>query len=352
MMLTAGILFLLKIPLRIALIVGMILGQVGEFSFILVKAGAEQNLIADIEYQKFLATSILSMLATPFLIRSAPRLAFGIQTLLAPRRKEEARPATVGEQLRGHTVVVGYGLNGKNLAKVLRRVSIEYVIIELNPDTVRQGTRAGERILYGDSTRREVLHAAGVERARVLVLAISDPVATRHTVRLARELNEDLHIIVRTRYMVELPDLYALGANQVIPEEFETSIEIFARVLREHGIGRNIIQREVEEIRKEGYQMLRSPSVGLIEVRDVSDALGAASTETLFLPEDSPAVGKSLGQLNLRKRTGATVIAAVHNGLVEVNPGPDFLFAADDIVVLLGSPEQIEAASQHLQKGS
>ena len=133
-------------------------------------------------------------------------------------------------------------------------------------------------------------------------MAISDAIATRRTVALARELNFDINIIVRTRYMSELPDLYKLGADQVIPEEFETSIEIFSRVLREFGIARNIIQREMDGIRHEGYQMLRLPTAPHIEVSDIAEALGSASTETLFIDEDSPAIGRTLGALDLRKK--------------------------------------------------
>ena len=165
---------------------------------------------------------------------------------------------------------------------------------------------------------------------------------------MAREMNTDINIIVRTRYMSELPDLYELGADQVIPEEFETSIEIFSRVLREFGIARNIIQSEMDSIRHEGYQMLRMPFSPHIEVSDIAEALGSASTETLFIADHSPAIGKTLGALDLRKKTGVTVIAAIRKGNTEINPGPDYTFAAGDIVVLLGSPEQIEMAIEHI----
>src|SRR5262249_15417905 len=153
------------------------------------------------------------------------------------------------ENLMGHTIIIGYGLNGRNLSKVLRKVNIPYLVLDLNPEAVRTAGAKGERIYYGDCTRAEVLEHIRLKHARVLVFAISDPTAARRAVGIARELNPHIHIIVRTRYMSELPDLYKLGAEQVIPEEFETSIEIFSRVLREYGIARNVIQREMEEIR-------------------------------------------------------------------------------------------------------
>jgi len=348
------ILILMRIlgrSLRVSTMIGLGLAQIGEFSFILAKTGVEQGLLSGSDYQRFLAASILSMIATPFLIQVAPRIGYGVQSMLAPGSLlESSMMGLVAEEQRlmGHSIIVGYGLNGRNLSKVLRRVGIPYLILELNAGVVREASLRGEPIHYGDSTRREVLHRAGLEHARVLVLAISDPIATRRTVMLARQMNPHIHIIVRTRYMSELPDLYKLGANQVIPEEFETSIEIFSRVLREYGIGRNRIQREVEEIRREGYQMLRAPSLPLLEMRDIAEALGSASTETLFIDANSPAVGKTLREMELRKRTGATVITVVRDGHTEINPGPEFRFNAEDIIVLLGSPEQIERAVEQI----
>ncbi|MCA1616967.1 MAG: potassium transporter KefB, partial [Acidobacteria bacterium] len=173
-------------------------------------------------------------------------------------------------------------------------------------------------------------------------------VATRHVIWLARRMNPDIHAIVRTRYMSELQDLLRLGANDVIPEEFETGIEIFSRVLREYGIARDVIRRRVEEIRREGYEMLRTPSLPPVGARDVAEILSAASTETLFVEPDSPAVGKTIGDLKLRSTTGATVIAVVHDGRTEINPGPELELHAEDVMVLLGSPEQIEAATSQL----
>jgi CPA2 family monovalent cation:H+ antiporter-2 len=227
-------------------------------------------------------------------------------------------------------------------------VGVQYLVLELNAQVVREASAWGERIVYGDATRKEVLHHVGLERARILVVAVSDPVATRHAVWLARQMNPDIHAIVRTRYMSELQDLLRLGADDVIPEEFETSIEIFSRVLREYGIARDVIRRRVEEVRREGYEMLRTPSLPPVEARDIAEALGAASTETLFVEPDSPVVGKTISDLKLRSRTGATVIAVVHDGRTEINPGPERKLHAEDVLVLLGSPEQIEMATSQI----
>ncbi|MBX5477462.1 MAG: cation:proton antiporter [Pyrinomonas methylaliphatogenes] len=336
---------------RIAAMTALGLAQTGEFSFVLAQAGYPQGLLSEIDYQRFIAASIISMATSPFLINVAPRLGYALQSLIRSREPEdeEASPSEA-ELPRDHVIVVGYGLNGRNLARVLRRTGIPYIVVELNPETVREAAAQGERIIYGDATRREVLHRVGAERARVLVLAISDPTATRHAVQLARQLNPRLHIIVRTRYMIELPELLRLGANDVIPEEFETSIEIFSRVLREYGVARHEIQQHVNEIRREGYQMLRSPSLPVIEAGELAEALSSAATETILIEEGSPAVGKSLGELDLRRTTGATVIAAIRDGQTEINPGPEYAVNVGDVLVLLGNPWQIARAIEILDE--
>ncbi|MCI0486701.1 MAG: cation:proton antiporter [Blastocatellia bacterium] len=340
--------------LRVATMTALGLAQVGEFSFILAKVGTAQGLLSDSDYQMFLAASILSMIATPFLIKAAPRLGYALQSLLSP---DSLLEPTMGgfspkEPLRGHVIIVGYGLNGRNLSKVLRRVGVRYIVLELNPEAVREASALGEAIRYGDSTRREVLHSIDLEHSRILVIAISDPIAARLTVALAREMNPDIHIIVRTRYIAELPDLYEIGADQVIPEEFETSIEIFSRVLREYAIARNVIQREVERIRREGYLLLRLPTGPSDETSPIADILDSASTKTLVINVRSPAIGKTLGGLNLRRRTGATVIAAVRDGNTEINPGPDFTLEHADKIVLLGSPDEIQKAIEYINAPS
>lgn len=332
---------------RVSTMTAIGLAQIGEFSFILAKTAVPEGLLTATDYQRFLAASIITMIATPFLIKAAPRIGYAMQSWLGASSALEPTVASFQpeeEDLKSHVVIVGYGLNGRNLAKVLRRTKVPYLILELNADAVRSARAEGERVIYGDATRREVLHQVGIQAARILVLAISDPVATRHTVWLGRQMNPDVHIIVRTRYMSEITDLRDLGADEVIPEEFETSIEIFSRVLKELGVPRHLIQRQVAAIRAEGYEMLRVPSVPILDLADISTALGSASTDTFIVPEDSPAAGKTIGQLKLRTKTGVSVISIIHDGNAEINPGPETVINAGDVLVLLGTPEKIDRA--------
>ena len=342
---------MLGYSLRIATMTAIGLSQIGEFSFILAKTGVQEGLLPELDYQRFLAASIISMIATPFLIKAAPRIGYAVQSLFGSSALEPTVASYQPEdgEMNEHVIIVGYGFNGRNLAKVLRRTKVPYLVLELNADAVRSARAEGERVIYGDATRREVLHHVGIDNARVLVLAISDPAATRHTVSVGREVNPEIHIIVRTRYMSEITDLRELGADEVIPEEFETSIEIFSRVLTKLGIPRHIIQSQVAAIRGEGYEMLRLPTLPMVELIDIKEALGSAATETFIMPSDSPAAGKTIGQLKLRTKTGVSVIAVIHDGHTEINPGPETMIDVDDVLVLLGTTDKIhQAIEQHL----
>jgi len=225
---------LLGFPLRTSILVGLALGQVGEFSFILSKTGVEHGLLAGNIYQMFLAVSVLSMVATPFIITLAPRLTDIILLLPLPKRLISGFypvPDIKVEDKKHHLIIIGFGVNGRNVARAARVSGIPYAIIEMNPETVRSEQARGEPIYYGDSTQEAVLQHANIKDARIVVAAINDPTATRRITEIIRRLNPEVHLIVRTRYLQELKPLYELGADEVIPEEFETSVEIFTRVL-------------------------------------------------------------------------------------------------------------------------
>ncbi len=332
--------------LRLGVALGMSLAQVGEFSFILADIGRGYGLLGPTQEQPFLAAAILSMIATPFLIQSARRWSFGLEKLAGLPPGKGAGPEKGGsEPDAGHVIVVGYGLNGQNLARVLKEVGIPYRILDMDPDAVRRARAAGEPISFGDGTRPELLAAVAIDRARVLVIAISDPAATAYMVSQARRLRPDLHVIVRTRYLAEIEHLYRLGANQVIPEEFETSVEIFARVLQEYHLPRNVISLQVDLIRKEHYGTLRGLRFEGKRLDELSQFLTGTTTDTLLILEDSPAAGQELEKLDLRSRSGVTVIAVVRAGQSIHNPGPGFRLAVGDILVLLGSHKELDEAA-------
>jgi CPA2 family monovalent cation:H+ antiporter-2 len=347
---------ILGYPQRIAAMASLGLAQIGEFSFVLAKTARGTDLLPDVDYQAFLAASIISMIATPFMIAAAPRFSFFVQSFLRDGKVQDLDNAesddihmTSSGGLQQHVIIVGYGLNGRNLARVLRAVGVPYVVLDVNATAVNRAKAKGEKINFGDSTRREVLQHVNIDSAWALVLAMSDLQAARRTVRQARHLNDKVHIIVRTRYVSEIAELYELGANEVIPEEFETSIEIFSRVLHRYGISRKVIESQIDRIRQQGYEMLRSTVPVPTMMDQVNVALDEANTETVRIVENSPVAGMDLGKVDLRGQTGATVVAVLHNGGTEINPGADYILNAGDMVVLLGSPEQIEHATRILQ---
>lgn len=338
-------------PLRAGILAGIALAQVGEFSFVLAQQGEELGLLVGEPYQVFLAVSVLTMLITPLLMQVAPHLAKRVEAIQRLHRwysvKGPAHGLPAGShpvRIKDHVIVVGYGLNGRNLVRVLEETEIPYVALDLDSDTVRREAQNGVKILYGDATNPSVLRHVRVEDARVLVVAISDPFAARRTVQIARGLNPNLHIIVRTRYLREMEDLHQLGADQVVPEEFETSIEIFALVLRTYKMPQDVIVQKAEQIRKEGYALLRRGELPELAHHLRHGTLMDVEVDTCRIEADSPALGKTIGQISIRPRTGASVIALTRRGVTESNPSEKVRLEEGDVLSLLGTREQIRRA--------
>ena len=341
--------------LRVALLAGFALAQIGEFSFVLSKVGVTSGLLDVAHYQLFLAVAVGSMALTPLLVGAGPRLAARLEGV-APARLAAGRAAPLalhtGEPLVDHVIIIGYGVNGRNLARVLGRVGIPFVVVELNPRVVRSERERGRPIVYGDATRPEVLEHAAIRTARVVVVAISDAAATRGTVALARRLNPHVHLLVRSRYVHEMDPLFALGTNEVIPEEFETSVEIFSRVLHRYLVPRDEIERQIREIRRSGYEMFRTISAAHGPALGLQRFLSGLSFEVYRIEPDSPVAERSLQESAIRDRSGASVVA-IHrsDGTMVSNPPPDARLHAEDLILLLGTHQQISLASALFRAG-
>ncbi|TFH42456.1 MAG: potassium transporter KefB [Chrysiogenales bacterium] len=338
-------------PLRTVLLVGFALCQIGEFSFILSKHALDLDLLTGADYQAFLTASIFTMIATPFIITLSPRLVERLLRLPLPERLKRGfyegrlREEESHRTMRDHLVIVGFGVNGRNVSRSAKMAEIPYVVIEMNPDTVKQEREKGESIFFGDASHEEVLRHACIGEARVIVIAIPDAAATRRIVVTARRVNPIVHIITRTRYVQEVNDLFDLGANEVIPEEYETSVEIFARVLHRYMVPQNDIARMVDSIRADGYGMLRgyrsaSGTFG-IDVRSMK----GMEFITLRVEPGATAVGRTIAELAVRKQYGATIIAIYRgDAAAHQNPDGDAVIEAEDIILLLGPPEALNGS--------
>jgi len=336
----------MKFPVRTALITGLSLAQIGEFSFVLASIGLANNVLTAEYYQAFLFSSIFTMMMTPFLMHIAPTLATkvsGMQTTSGAIWSE-----TTNRILKHHVIVVGYGMNGKNVTRVLKETGIPYIIIELNPELVSRLSGKKENVIFGDVTRRDTLELASIKNARCIVFAISDPGATATGLQLSNRMNPNIFTIVRARDTQNIEELKKHGANIVIPEEFETSLQIFRKVLENYHIPVNVILKQMAILRSESYEMMVSEGSGISSLTHIDEILAAGITEKYYVDEDNPHIGQTLSELNLRARTDATIIAIVRNGKTITSPAPSEKITAHDTYVLVGDHKSVDRAIQVL----
>lgn len=330
-------------PLRAAIITGLTLAQVGEFSFVLAAQGLAAGLFNMSNYQNFLAVSVLTMMLTPGLIAIAPKVA-NILARHTPRKHKENKAIEPARQkeLEDHLIIVGFGISGKHLAHVAKESGIPYTILEMNPETVNR-YRGKEPISHGDATQPIVLEHLGMEKARVMAIIISDPAAVRAITIEARRLNPNVYIVARTRFVTEILPLHRLGANDVIAEEFESSIEVFSHVLTQYLVPRQDIESYAAHLRQANYRMIRRLSSSVDSLDEVVGRLPDMGVQAMRIGQESSLVGQSLATCGLRPIYGLTVVGVLRHGEVSASPGPDFLFEADDIVYLFGSTDKLLA---------
>jgi CPA2 family monovalent cation:H+ antiporter-2 len=335
---------LFGLGLRNALLAGLALAQIGEFSFLLLHAAGGGTLLDEPTHQLLLSVSVLTMGLTPALMALAPLVARHTRRSAGA----SAAPAEV-EELTDHVIIVGYGVNGRNVARALRKLAVSFVVIELNPQTTREIRDEGVAVIYGDACQQSILRHAGVERARVVVIAIADPLAAACITTVAHAMNPAARIIVRTRFVTEAEPLAQLGAQDVIPEEFETSLALLGRVMAAYGAPAMTIEREQTLMRRQGYRALQQPGGSDGNGPSLALLLSDADVAAVDLDEDSAAVGKTLRDLDLRARTGATVVSLVRGQQAVASPPADEVLRARDHVVLYGPPPALARAAELLR---
>lgn len=351
-MLIIGItVLLLNYPARTIFMTVFALFQVGEFSLLLSTVGVENEILPQNIYQYFLAISIITMALTPFLMNFAPQITYFLVKLPIPanvrtrlnnvkRIHENQQPAT--EQLTDHLVIIGYGINGQNISKAAKNAKIPYAIVDLEPESFGKAKKAGEPIVFGDATNPLILKHVHVQEARVVVIAISDPDATKKILNGIRDLSQTAYVIVRTRYVKEIEDNVRLGADEVIPEEFETSIEIFSRVLRKYLIPHNEIQDFINHIRSSDYEMLTKIKDGPHTPAYQHLRIPNKEIVTLSVQQGSNSiVNKTIEEAEIGKKFGVTILAIRRENHYLTEISPQTLIQQGDLLYLFGAPSNI-----------
>ncbi len=338
----------LRVPWRISIIAGIALAQVGEFSFILAKTGLTVGFLSDNFYQSFLAVSIITMSITPILLKLSPVIGDKLAAFLRESKAEKEND--LGKPLEDHLIIIGYGVNGRNVARAAASAKIPYVILETNPDTVKEEKQKGTNIIFGDAIYPDVLNQANIEKSRIIVIAINDPTSVQRIVSLSKAINPNAYLIVRTRHVTEVETLLEIGADEVIPEEFETSIEIFSRVLAKYLIPRNQIEKFINEIRSDSYDMFRSIPKEVSPIPYLPLNFPELEICSFIINEDSIFADRSLSELDLRNKYGFSILAIKRNSDVIVNPTAATILKPGDLVFILTEHDKITDLSELFKK--
>jgi len=345
------VVYLLNKNLRTAFLSSFYLFQIGEFSFVLLLEGEKLNLLSPDVSQILIASSVLTLFLTPLVIVVADKMTDRFLKTFRAKHKDLVRR----EHEKTHhkhvhrAIILGFGICGRNVARALKLLDVPYAVIELNPNTVKRYRKKGEHIFFGDATNPEILIRYAVKSAELLIITITDPVAVRKVVKLAKELNPSIFIITRTKFVAEIDELLKLGANEVIPEEYEASIALFEKTLRYFKIPLNVINELVSDLKSEHYEALRTEVITKLKKVHPEELLKKLTFETYLIKPGHPLVGISLRALNLRTKTGATVIAIKRGDELIVNPQPETVLKEGDLLVLIGSEPQINRALYYLE---
>ncbi|MCX8041546.1 MAG: cation:proton antiporter [Thermodesulfobacteriaceae bacterium] len=343
--------YLIDQNLRISLLTTFYLLQIGEFSFVLALEGRKLGLINDDFYQIFIGSSVISLFITPLWIEGSHKMADLLLSFFSPKlyqRYKKLGKEKKETHLKNHTIVIGYGVAGKNIVYGLKTLNIPYVILELNPITVKKYKSRGEPIYFGDATNLEILIKIGIKTAKILVISMGDHIATRKIVSIARRENPALYIIARSKFVAEIEELLKLGANEVIPEEFEVSIEIFAKVLEKYEVPKNVIYELLEKVRSKHYKAFRTIEDLKLDSLEGLEFLKEIHTQTFLISHKTSLIDKSIKEIALRSQTGATIIAIKRSSEFIVNPSPEEVLKEGDMLFLIGKEEDLNKAIAYL----
>ncbi len=335
-------------------LIGLALSQVGEFSFILAKIGSRNLILSDFYYQLFLAVAVSTMAVTPFIIHLSTPLAKTLLRLPLPGFLVEGLfPLKEIEipDFKNHLVIIGKDASAIKLSSMAAYNNLKHISIVFDPSLAREKIKNGDLVVYGDAVNEPILRKAHVETADIVVVSVGSIIPSMAIIDKVRHINKKAFILVRATVIKNVEQLYKAGADQVLPEKLEIAIDLFNRIL----VQRLIPQKDVNRI----LTHMRTTSLGEFSDKDivnkpsVLDEFPNISIQAVSIEYASPAEGKSLIELELRKKTGVTLLAIKRGPEIIEHPVPETLFRSGDIAYLLGNPEQINFASElFIRKGT
>jgi CPA2 family monovalent cation:H+ antiporter-2 len=324
-------------------IVGLGLAQVGEFSFLIARTGMGSGALSEEQYGMALTLTLVTMMLSPSLARMAGPIYAGWCRLRHSTVRLEA--FNLPDDLGGHVVVIGYGRSGRAAATVMRQVDVPFVVIEIDHALAEAARNAGLPTVWGDTAHIEVLEAAEIRTARLMLVAVSDAVSARTAVEKARAVNPSLRIVARALYPEHLAELANLGVYEAVQPEMEAGLEMVRQVLSHYGKPAAEVQRFTDAVRDDLYGPMWEGGLSS-RYRSILGELGPdrspVSIDWFTVPGE-PGGEKTVGEMRIRSATGAAVVAVIHGRAVDPRPGPETRIHPGDRIALLGSGEECEA---------
>ena len=337
----------------VGLRVGIILGQAGEFSFVVLSLGNDQGLLTGDLFQIILSTCLLSMLVSPFLIPLNGKIArFLSKNYLRNSQKVVANIEDTGKVLNDHVILCGFGRSGQYLARFLKEESVLFIAIDMDLNRVNDAASAGELVMYGDASRRVVLKAAGIAKAKAVVITYADDRASSKVLHVIRDDYPDLPVIVRTADDSTIVQLQNDGASEVIPEVLEGSLMLASQTLLILGVPLKRIIRRIREFREERYKMFRGYFKGSTDIDDDINSNQQLELHSEEISHNSFILGHKLSELQIRDFDVEVQYLRRPNMLENIDPRPDIVLGVGDIIIILGTQPNISKFHKYAFAGS